>query len=72
MSKRVLPDGSIDGAVAAVGLGTVSGALTVEIMLFHRALEAFSLGDADDIDVPGVDWKSDPALIAAPVRALQL
>jgi len=24
------------------------------------------------IDVPGVDWKSDPALIAAPIRPLSL
>jgi catechol 2,3-dioxygenase len=24
------------------------------------------------IDVPGVDWRSDPALVMAPVRALQL
>ncbi|SNQ50473.1 Glyoxalase/Bleomycin resistance protein/Dioxygenase superfamily [Frankia canadensis] len=24
------------------------------------------------IDVPGVDWKSDPALIAAPIRPLRL
>jgi catechol-2,3-dioxygenase len=24
------------------------------------------------IDVPGVDWRSDPALIAAPIRPLHL
>jgi catechol-2,3-dioxygenase len=24
------------------------------------------------IDVPGVDWQSDPALIAAPIRPLAL
>ena len=39
-----------DGAVAAMGLGTVRGALAVEIVLLHRALETFALGDADDID----------------------
>ncbi len=24
------------------------------------------------IDVPGVDWRSDPALVAAPIRPLTL
>ena len=33
-----------------MGLGTVRGALAVEIVLLHRALETFALGDADDID----------------------
>jgi hypothetical protein len=40
-----------DGAVAAVGLRAVGGALAVEIVLLHRALETFALGDADDVDV---------------------
>ena len=33
-----------------MGLGTVRGALAVEIVLLHRALETFALGDADDVD----------------------
>jgi catechol-2,3-dioxygenase len=24
------------------------------------------------VDVPGVDWESDPSLVAAPIRALSL
>ena len=34
-----------------MGLGAVGGALTIKIVPFHRALEAFALGDADDVDV---------------------
>src|SRR5690349_19182183 len=40
-----------DGAVAAVGLGPVSCSLSGEVVLLHHALEAFTLGTSDDINV---------------------
>jgi catechol 2,3-dioxygenase len=44
----------------------------------HTVTHSLYIADPDGnevelyVDVPGVDWKSDPALIAAPVKALAL
>ncbi len=44
----------------------------------HTVTHSLYIADPDGneielyVDVPGVDWKSDPALIAAPIRPLRL
>ena len=44
----------------------------------HTVTHSLYIADPDGneielyVDVPGVDWRSDPALVAAPVRPLQL
>jgi catechol 2,3-dioxygenase len=44
----------------------------------HRVTHSLYLADPDGnevelyVDVPGVDWRADPTLIAAPVRPLRL
>lgn len=63
--RRVLAD------VQAAG-GTVVGASD------HTVTHSLYILDPDGneielyVDVPGVDWQSDPALVAAPIRPLRL
>jgi catechol-2,3-dioxygenase len=52
--------------------------VAIDGMSDHTISHSLYISDPDGneielyVDVPGVDWKSDPSLIAAPVKALRL
>ena len=70
--------GNSDDELRAALATLVAHNVTINGMSDHTVTHSLYIEDPDDneielfIDVPGVDWKSNPELIASPIRPLHL
>ena len=70
--------GDSDDDLRAALASVLAAGATVVGASDHTVTHSLYIQDPDGnevelyVDVPGVDWKSDPSLIAAPIRALSL
>jgi catechol-2,3-dioxygenase len=70
--------GDSDDELREAQLRLREAGVTVDGMADHTISHSLYIADPDGneielyVDVPGVDWKDDPDLVAAPVKALRL